>query len=588
MLPITGPSTATPEVASQEKFSSHNSRTHRRGVYGWGKAWRRPTWRWLAALLALSALANLVVLFAQARSLIRSIYLNADNANALVLPALRDHSPAGAVVNLGDHPWYEPWWYMRATAALPHYHQLWEIAPILLGLLGIVAVAACAWRALGPVAGLLCGAVLIAASEAMRQTLYAPEAHGLVLLHLGVFCGALLLVFSWACERRLTPARLLLLGVPFVIFTGAGLTDQLLLVSGLGPFVLAPLLCWWRLRTRVWLAVTGFAVGTAVLSGLLALELAQVMQEQHVVHAPFPISFVATGSIVGGFENLLAALLALGGGSFLGGPVSGENLFTFLAGVLVVLALLFVVRALWRWVAELTPRKAPASAAETRSTAGNAALPAREPLHARELFIAFWGLVLACVVAAFALTQLSGEAGNGRYLIGAWAALAALLGILATSPPARAALLVGVAAFGVLNVRAELAGGVPPAGPAPGLRIAGEIERFAAAHGASVGYSGYWDSAPVTWETHEHVQVIPIEPCGAGAGWCVFYGNQISSWYTPRPHTHTFVLTDSRPGVPFAVALPPAGFGQPIAGESLGEGFTIFVYGRDIASSVSP
>jgi hypothetical protein len=576
---------------AREGATSRAPRAPRRG-FRWGQVWgsgtwRRPTWRWLAALVALSALANLVVLLLQARSFIRSLYLNADNANAFVLPALRDHVPAGAVVNLGDHPWYEPWWYMRATAGLPHYHQLWEIAPIVLGLLGIVAVAACAWRALGALAGLLCGAVLVAVSETLRDDLYAPEAHGLVVLHLGVLCGALLLVLAWARAKRLTPTRLLLLGVPFVLFTGAGLTDQLLLVSGLGPFVLAPLLCWWRLRTRVWLAVTGFAVGTAVLSGLLALELAQAMQEQHVVHAPFPISFVATGAIVGGFENLFAALLALGGGSFLGGPVSGENLFAFLAGVLVLFALMFVVRALWHWVHRPASRAAASTARDVAPPAPG--LPARdaEP-PARELFIAFWGLVFVCVVAAFVLTQLSGESGNTRYLIGAWAALAALLGILVTSPPARAALLVGVAAFGALNVRAELAGGVPPVGPAPGLRIAGEIERFAAAHGASVGYSGYWDSAPVTWETHERVQINPIEPCGAGAGECVFYGNQISSWYTPRPHTHTFLLTDSRPGDPLAVPLPPAGFGQPIAGESLGEGFTIFVYGRDIASSVSP
>lgn len=531
----------------------------------------------------MSALTNLVVLLAQARALLRSIYTNADNASALVLPALSGRAPAGSVVNLGDHPWYEPWWYMRATAGLPHYHQLWEVAPIALGLLGIVAVTACTWRALGRLAGLVCGAALIAVSEPLRQDLYVPEAHGLVLLHLGVLCVVLLIVLAWARAGRLTAVRLLLLSVPFVAFTGAGLTDQLLLVSGLGPFVLAPLLCWWRLRTRVWLAVSGFALGTAVLSGVLALELAHVMQEQHVVHAPFPIDFVAVGSIVAGFENLLAASLALGGGSFLGGPVSGENLFTFLAGILVLLALAFVARALWRW-AQPARRTTPS---RTRETALMAACEGVPP--ARELFIAFWGLVIVVVVAAFVLTNLSDDASNTRYLIGAWAALAALLGVLATSAPARAALLVGVAAFGALNVRAELASGVPPSGWGPNLRIAGEIERFAAAHGATVGYGSYWDSAPVTWETHLRVRLFPIQTCNIGpSGWCGFYGNQINTWYVPRPHTHTFLLTDARPGIPAEVIVPPAAFGHPIAGESLGEGLTLYIYGRDLGAYLVP
>lgn len=215
--------------------------------------------------------------------------------------------------------------------------------------------------------------------------------------------------------------------------------------------------------------------------------------------------------------------------------------------------------------------------------------PAHEPAAPpHELFVAFWGLVLVCVVGAFVLTQLSGDPSNTRYLIGAWAALAALLGVLATSMPARAALLLGVAAFGALNLRAELAGGVPPAGPAPKAQIAGEIERFAATHGASVGYGSYWDSSPVIWQTHQRVRMYPIQACGAGSGWCDFYGNQISSWYLPRPHTRTFLVTDTRPGIPAAVTEAPAVFGHPIAGESLGEGLTIYIYDRDLASYLSP
>jgi hypothetical protein len=533
------------------------------------------------AFLALVGAVNLVVLIAQAPALIHSLYLNADDANALVLPALAGHAPAGSVVNLGDHPWYEPWWYMRATAGLPGYRALWEAAPFLTGVLGIAAVAATAWAALGRLAGLLCAVALLAASEPLRAVLYTPETHGLVVLHLGVLCGALLLVYRWALAGRLRAGRLLLLGVPFVVFTGAGFTDQLLLVSGLGPFVLAPLACWARARSRESLVLCAFAIATAVLSGLLALLLTHVMQEQHVVHAPFPVDFLGPEGMLTGVQNMVVALTALGGGAFYGKPASGENLLVFLAGALVVLALVAILRSLWRrGGAAVADVVEPAASAPTRAAA--------RPAAARELFVSFWGLVLAFVLAVFVLTAFSADSGNTRYLIGAWAALAALLGILATRRLTRVVLVLAVAVFGVLNARAELATGVATAGFAPNQRLAGEIERFAAAHGASVGYSGYWDAAPVTWETHLRVKLFPIQACDVPGGWCQFFNNYISDWYVPRPDAHTFLLTDTRPGIPLLVSAPPASFGHPIAGESLGEGFTIYVYRSDIAAHLAP
>jgi hypothetical protein len=547
--------------------------------------WRSP-WTWLLALLALVGVVNFVVLLAQGPELVHSLYLNADNASSLVLPALAGHAPAGSVVNLGDHPWYEPWWYMRATAGLPHYRQLWEIAPFVTGLLGIAAVSASAWLALGRLAALISAVALLAASEALRVVLYTPETHGLIVVHLGVLCVALLLVLRWSRARRPALGRLLLLGVPLVLFTGAGFTDQLLLVSGLGPFVLAPLVCWLRLGSRAWRTVSAFALATAVLSGVLALLLAHVMQDQHVVHAPFPINFVSSEAILTGLQNLLVAFTTLGGGSFFGAPVSGVNLFTFVAGALVLLALAVTLRVLWRWggtLVQTVQRRAPA---RTR-----AAGPAQDKVSgaaSRELFVAFWGLVLVFVLAAFVLTQLSAISANNRYLAGAWVALAALLGILAARRGAAIVVVLAVAVFGALNIRAELAGGVPAAGPAPNQRLAGAIERFALAHGARVGYTGYWDSAPVSWETRFAIKLFPIQACGFPSGWCQFFNNDVSNWYVPRAHTHTFLLTDTRPGVPLAVTAPPTSFGHPIAGESLGEDLTIYIYGSDIAAHLAP
>jgi hypothetical protein len=546
--------------------------TSRRGFHakslipGWGRVPQSA-----AAVAALVGLANLVVLLAQSSSLIAGLDLDADNASAFVLPALAGDAPAGSIVNLGNHAWYEPWWFMRATAGLPGYRQLWEAAPFFFGLLGIAAVSWCAGWALGRAAGLLCAVALLAGSEALRADLYVPESHGLIVLHVAVLCGALLLVHSLAVRGRLTRRAMLLVAVPLVLFTGAGLTDQLLLVSGLAPFIVAPLACWVRLRSPVWRTVSLFALLTGVLSGLLALLLSHTMQADHVIHAPFPINFVGSESLVGSLQNLFATLAILGGGAFFGTPASGSDLLTFIAGALTLVAFCVALRALWHWIG---------SSAQVRVRAIS---PRAE---SREIFIAYWGSVLVLVVAAFALTSVSSSTDNGRYLLGAWVALAALLGIVCTTVVTRTALMLAVAVFGAVNLRAELRSGVGSFGVGPDQQTAGAIERFALAEGAAVGYSGYWDSAPVTWETHLRIRVYPIEACATPAGVCPFYANQINAWYAPRANTRTFLLTDTRSNVPLAVTSPIASFGKPIAEQAVGEGLTVYVYDYDVASDL--
>jgi len=535
---------------------------------------RLPPWL-LPGAVGLVGLTNLVVLAAQAPALVRSLYLNADNASALVLPALASHAPAGSVVNLGNHAWYEPWWFMRASVGLADYRRLWEAAPFVFVLLGFAVVSLCAWWALGRLAGLLCAVALVAASETLREILYIPESHGAIVLHVGVLCAALLGVYRSARADRLGPAVLLGVGVPLVIFTGAGLTDQLLLIGGLGPFVLAPLVCWWRFRSAAWRSVSAFALVTGGLSGLLGLLLTHIMQDNGVVHAPFPIDFVSSEAILVNLGNLLATVAGLGGGGFFGAPASGSNLLTFIAGALTLLAFAAVGRALWRWSRPYRRRETGTSAEPRSSQAG-----------LRELFVAYWGLTLVLVVAVFALTSVSGATNNGRYLIAAWVAVAALLGILATSPPARTALLLAVGLFGLLNVHAELATGVTPAGVGPNQRMAGEIEHYALAHGASVGYSGYWDAAPVTWETSLRVKVRPVAACNVPAGLCPYFNNNISTWYAARPGIRSFLLTDSRPNIPGAIGGPPASLGSALSHTELGEGFSIYVYDHDIAGNL--
>src|ERR1700728_957706 len=84
---------------------------------------------WLARIAVVVGGLNVVVLLAQARSTIHQLELNADYSMSLMLPALSGHAPAGSVITLGNHPFYEAWWFERATIGLPHFRFIWEAAP---------------------------------------------------------------------------------------------------------------------------------------------------------------------------------------------------------------------------------------------------------------------------------------------------------------------------------------------------------------------------------------------------------------------------------------------------------------------------
>jgi glycosyltransferase involved in cell wall biosynthesis len=189
---------------------------------------------------------------------------------------------------------------------LPGYRQLWGGAPFLYAWLGAAAVTACVWSVLGRLAALMCAVVLLSASEAQRAVLYVPPSHVLVVLHAGVLCGTLIFVYRRVCSGRLSRPLLVLIGAVLALFTGAGLTDQMVLIGGLAPFMLAPLACWSRLRSRASGTVAVFVLLTGVLSVAVELLVTHVMQDQHVVHAAYPIDFVASEALFSSLQNTIA------------------------------------------------------------------------------------------------------------------------------------------------------------------------------------------------------------------------------------------------------------------------------------------
>jgi hypothetical protein len=532
-----------------------------------------PALRWLAWVLVAVGGLNAVVLLAQARDTIRSLNLNPDNAMSLVLPSLASRAGAGAVITLGNHAYYETWWFTRATIGLPWHRAIWEGAPFVVEGAGIVVVMWCAWVALGRLAALLAGVALVCVPDGLRAFLAMPSGRVQLALHAGALCAALLLVARAGRERALSRRALAALTLFTVLFGAVGASDQLIAITVVAPYVFAAVLWWWCTRTEVSRLVGLYAIATAAVAAIGAIILTAVMHAEHVVHAPFPILFTASADLVTNVENMVSAWTVIGGGSFFGLAASGQNLITFVAGCLCLLALAGVVVSLSRRVRPLL-----------LSTAA-----ARAVAPGRFLYVAFWGAVLAFDAAIYLLTQLSSQAGNGdNYLLSAWVAVAALLGAFARSSSLRGLLVIAVALFALIAFRTHVKDGVPVYGAGPDRATAAAIEDFARSHGARIGYASYQDAPVISWETALKAQVYPLAPCnGPASGLCAFYIG-ISSWYTPRPRTSTFLVTDSGPAVTGgAVAGTAPVFGKPVASETLGA-LTVYVYNHDIAASIGP
>jgi hypothetical protein len=509
----------------------------------------------------------------QAPATIHSLDLSSDYAMSLVLPALAGHAPAGSVISLGNHPFYEAWWFERATVGLPHARAIWELAPFVVEGAGIAVVAWCAWVALGGLAAIACAVALVSISDGWRVVLGMSGGRVGTAFHAGALCAVLLILAGAGRAPNLSRRWLVALTV-FTVAAGAvASSDSLVAATVVVPYVLAPCVWWCYARTKEALRIGAYAIVTGAAALLGGVILTAWMHSEHVIHSPFPVVFTTAASLVTNIDDLIGAWAGLGGGAFFGLPASGTNLLTFVAGVLCLAALAGVLWAMARRTYAFL------HAAST----GTAVPPARG------LYIAFWSFVIATDLAVYLLTSVSGSLGPGdHYLLSAWVGVAALLGAFVIGRRFWATLLAAAAIFGILNVRTHIADGVPAFGVAPDSQLAYDIEHFTRDYGAQFGFSEYGDAAPITWETHLATKVYPLQPCGVPSGLCAFFIG-ISSWYTPIAHVHSFLLTDPRAGIAGGtITLPPADLGKPIAAEAFGGIWAVYVYSYDIASRVGP
>ena len=520
-------------------------------------------WPWLPLLLA--GLYAIVVL-ANLPAVISSINTDSDVAIAFVIGKLLGSAPPGSHVVLGDHPWYEELWLLRATAGLPGYRQLWDIAPAAWDVLGIGILSWSAWRALGRQAAVLSASALLCLSVGGRFMLWSIDYHSLSALHT-VLIGAML-VWLAGHVRRLAGWQLLEVALVMGAISAAPASgDELFLYWAILPMLLAAALLLWRTRAkehRLLLAASAAIAAIALLGGAL---LHHDMVQSGITAAPFGVSIVAPGSLLNNVVVLVRSFSYLAGGNFFGTALNLPDATMLISALLFFAVLLCLPFELRRLAARAPP--APV---------------ALDPAAARRFaYIAYWSSSLVITCAVFLLSSAPADQYSARYILAGYVAVAALMPLLAlrnrswlVSVTAGVCVFALIASYQVLRQpfqrRLE-------SSPEPWQASA--LARFARAQHVVYGYTSYWSAADLTWMSGFQIKVFPVSECISGSlALCPYYIG-ISSWYTPRPGTRSMLILNSE------LSLPDPALGAPIATTRIGT-LTALVFPYDIASRFQP
>ncbi len=520
-------------------------------------------WPWTPVVLAV---VYEIVVLVNFSSLITAINMDSDVSIALMIGKLVGNAPHGAEVVLGNHPWYEPLWFLRATSGLPGYRELWEVAPMLWSLLGIAILAWSAWYALGPWSAALAASALLCAGTAGRFMFFSFDWHGPTALHT-VLLGALLVWLAGRAQRLSGWQMVTIALVAGAVSAAPAAGDKLFLYWAIVPMLLTAALLVWRTRARAHWRVLAISAAVAVIALAGGALLRHDMVSMGWKGLPYEITFAASNVIVNNVVLLVQSYANLAGGNFFGASASGANVATFVSGVLVIAALIFLLVEISRRVA----RAAPAPVA-------------LEPVAARRFaYIAFWATSLLTSSAVFILSSAPVDANSARYVLAGYVAIGALLPLLAMrSPRWRASVTAAVCAFALIASYQVIKNPFQPQLTFPTPQQAQALARFAKSENVRYGYTGYWDAADLTWMSDFKVKAYPVSQCVNGSYVICPFDIGISSWYTPRPGGNSMFVVDH--GIQLAtVSAPDPSDGIPSAVTTIGD-LTVYVYPYDIAS----
>jgi hypothetical protein len=565
-----GHAAISPRVRGSTEPASTGSHAGERGPRGFLR------WTWWAALPF--GLLYLILLAHQLDSAIRITNLDADAASGPVIGELFGAAPAHANVVLGTFAWYSTLLFDLATKWLPYHRTVWEAAPYAMVVAGAALTAWSVSQVASRWAAGLTAVLLISTSPATLRVELATTQHAP-----SWFCLALLGAFAVWLERRRSPRWPVLIVLVLAIGTIVGVnaaSDPLLDIAGVAPFGLA------LIATRV--LAPGRDSTRAMWSGLAMLAVtgvtwaitAVVMSALSVAREPG----LHTTRVVVGHKDLhnftlwWKSIATLGNGNYFGHALSPATVLAFVCAVISVAAVVSIPWLSWRQLRHRSSADPPTGGSDPLTD------PPADP--ARTAFYVFWCSSAILLTLAFLFSATPVDIYSGRYLVGLlYAAAAVVPAAVAGRVPTKAIALAGTCVFAlgaVVSIAQQGPVPAPKSNTAVTSHVADQIERIATRDHLTVGYAGYWDAAPVTWATGFHVKVYPVSVCDQRKHLCRFDLHFISSWYWPRAHAGSFLLTD--PALS-NVWIRPSDLGRPTAVYRVGR-LTMYVYPYDLAARI--
>ncbi|GAC1364046.1 MAG: hypothetical protein NVSMB32_06180 [Actinomycetota bacterium] len=515
--------------------------------------------------------AYLVFLLAHFPRLIADVNLNPDASWAPVLARDLVNSHRGGHILVGAASHFTTIWFLALTTWVPFRTALWDVAPFLTFLAGLGLVAWACRRIAGTWSALATIAIGVSATASVVLTVMSEGIHG----HTFFVDGALaaFLVF-WATRAPGQAWQGRIAVVVMIVLAGTTVaSDSLFLPSGLGPLVGAAVALWVVVRDRRTARVALLAGGMAAASVVLALGVNRAMSV-----LGFERTFERSGYALAARPVALAnlrlftrQLLALGNASFTLHPHGGgEMVHAFMALVVagaVVLPFALLLRSM------LTTRRwAPDG-----------------PEQARFLYLAFWILSGVATCAAVSLTAFAeGPSDSSRYVAPAFFALAATVPVWAARLGWRRVVLsLGVGLFCLLSLTGRNGLFIYETVFGQNAHTAQQRPQaiaFLESQGVTEGYTGYWDSHPVTLLADMRVHFYPVIACRtpASARLCPFFVNTRTDWYAPRPGTRTFILYDAS-NAPIIASAPTPDLGTAAITRQFGS-LTVSIYDYDVAA----
>lgn len=517
-------------------------------------------WKW--AFLPLSVLYVALALTHLSHMLV-NVYGNADASSAPVLGEFYA-ARAGSNVILANLPWFSTLIFELATKWLPAHRLIWEIGPLLLGLLSIALMAWASWRVAGRWAATVTAVILLCAGPPVLELMLWLNDHTTTWYSLALLAAFLVLIAERGSTIGWLPLTILTLFVGVIVGINAA-SDKELLISGLPPLLFASVGLWVLSPNARTVKVMGLGVATAVVIGVSAISTTSIMHSGGVFLAYYELKFATFEAISTNIKIWWQCIVVLGNGNFSGAAITFTTVLALVCAALSIGVVLLIPRFAWRYICS------------RRS--------GEEPIDERlSVYTMFWAASIVCLSAGFIVSSAPVSAESTRYLVGVVYAVAAILPLLARGGVvARAIVAAGTLVFVLTSTIAldhsAVAKTPPSKGPSP--QVAEAVARTAERVGVTRGYAPYWDAAPITWRSNFRVRVAPFVGCPGPTGLCPGSFNYLEAWYEPGSFP-TFLLSDSS-GHPWT---PPAALRrQAVATYKFGT-VTMYIYNYNVVTSL--